>query len=154
MQCRQRPSTANPDGRSNSWSATTPAGSTCRSSNSNELREKLNVACVTRERLRSSRLKISCHYPIVNYYPLLAASTPRESIGSIVKPGSICPQTGRKNSVVRHTVIRSQIVKLRLALLGDHFPRLQFGDENVAEAVFSALGDFGLQGDEALVEEL
>ena len=80
---------------------TTLAGSICRSSNSNELRETLNVARVTRKPLRSSRLKVSCHYPIVNYYLFCAASAPRESIKSIVKLGSIRPQIGSENSVDR-----------------------------------------------------
>ena len=67
------------------------------------MRETLNGACVTRERLRSSRRKVSCHYPIVNYYLFRAASAPRESIKSIVKPGSIWPKIGFENSVDPHT---------------------------------------------------
>ena len=84
---------AGPAERSNSWSATTPAEHICRSSNSNELPETLNVemAYVIRAFVRSLRLKVHCHYPIVNYYPRFAASTLRESIISIVKPGSIRP---------------------------------------------------------------
>ncbi len=61
------------------------------------------MAYVIRAFVRSSRLKVRCHYPIVNYCLLFAASTPRESIGSIVKPGSIHPQIGPENSLGRNT---------------------------------------------------
>jgi hypothetical protein len=62
-----------------------------------------NVARVIRAFLRSARLKVRCHYPIVNYCLLFAASAPRESIRSIVKFGSIWPKIGRKNSLGRNT---------------------------------------------------
>ena len=96
---------ANPARRLNSWSATTPAASICRSSNSNESPEKLNVemAYAIRTFARSSRLKVCCHYPIVNYCLLFAISALRKPIISIVKPGPIGPQIGRKNYVVRNT---------------------------------------------------
>ena len=78
---------------------------------------------VTRAFMRSSRRKVHCHYPIVNYYPLFAASALRELIGSIVKPGSICPQIGPENSLVRNRDCTSAAVVIAegcASVLGYH----------------------------------
>ena len=61
------------------------------------------MAYAIRAFVRSSRRKVRCCYPIVNYYLLCAASTPRESITYIIKPASIRPKTGPEKSLDRRS---------------------------------------------------
>jgi len=97
------PSVVSPARRSCLWSGTTPGASICPSCNSGELPETLSVACVIRWLLRPWRLQAHWRPPIVKYGPSLAASTPRESLRSVVEPGQICLQIRPAKSVGRHS---------------------------------------------------